>query len=95
MKALRDLVHRAVDVIRVDEGGRAAAEIDGIERFLFEFFAPHLDLLDEARHVRFGVFGAAREGSEIAVGALVFAEWDMQIDACHLRPPKKLVEIDV
>ena len=86
-KALLDLAHGGVDILGIDDGGRSAAEIDGIEGAPFQLLAAHLDLLDEARHVRFRNVHTVGKRTEIAVCALVFAERNMQIDARHITPP--------
>ena len=86
-KALFDLPHDGIDILGVDDAGRAAAEIDGVKRSALQLLAAHLQFFEDARHVRLGDVHAVGKGDKVAVRALVFAEGNVNIDACHITPP--------
>ena len=101
-EAALDLVKDLLQILRAEETGRAAAEIDRIDHVLRRKAAGFLDMVGQRLQIVVGhmTVAAAAEGVEIAVFALALAEGDMHIDAqlfiadralekgkCHAAPP--------
>ena len=82
-----ELFHRARDERRSHKGGRAAPEVNRIERLAREFFPPALHFAVQAGEigVRFPRF--FRVGSEVAVCAFRLAERHVYVNSRHISYP--------
>ena len=84
-----DLIHAARYPLRVDHGGRAAAEIDGIEGLALQVFGAELHLFEHAGHIGVGKAEFCGIRHEVAVPALRSAKGYMDIDARHVPSYKQ------
>ena len=65
-----------------EQGGGAAAEVDGLHRLSHQFIGSQADLGGERSQVVLE-WVERGDGVEVAVGTLRLAEWDVDVDPCH------------